>query len=138
MARPAEADTAIVTPTDRRPAKCAGQGPADRAMGFRLHRIFPSFPTHGGWESMAVHVVLRYGSRADAEALLPVFLDAPAQRDHLVPVFARHGIDTFAALLGHRTDRDWLGLRMAPTRRRAARRCAASSSPGRRRPSTTP
>ncbi|MEU5096368.1 hypothetical protein [Streptomyces sp. NPDC020996] len=43
------------------------------------------------WEAMAVHVVLRYGSGADAEALLPVFLDAPAQRDHLVPVFARHG-----------------------------------------------
>ncbi|MER6626868.1 hypothetical protein ABT301_01260 [Streptomyces sp. NPDC000987] len=52
-----------------------------------------------GWESMAVHVVLRYGSGADAEALLPVFLDAPAQRDHLVPVFARHGDLTMAERL---------------------------------------
>ncbi|NEA99117.1 hypothetical protein [Streptomyces sp. SID13726] len=36
-------------------------------------------------------VVLRYGSRSDAEALLPVFLDDPGARERLVPVFARHG-----------------------------------------------
>ncbi|MER6607660.1 hypothetical protein ABT282_17510 [Streptomyces sp. NPDC000927] len=43
------------------------------------------------WESMAVDVVLRYGSRSDAEALLPVFLDDPGAREQLIPVFARHG-----------------------------------------------
>lgn len=43
------------------------------------------------WESMVVDVVLRYGSRSDAEALLPVFLDDPGARERLVPVFARHG-----------------------------------------------
>ncbi|MFF9351848.1 hypothetical protein [Streptomyces sp. NPDC014734] len=42
-------------------------------------------------ESTAVDVVLRYGSRSDAEALLPVFLDDPEAREGLVPVFARHG-----------------------------------------------
>ncbi|MFI6283946.1 hypothetical protein ACIBCM_04155 [Streptomyces sp. NPDC051018] len=43
------------------------------------------------WESTAVDVVLRHGSRSDAEALLPVFLDDPGARGSLVPVFARHG-----------------------------------------------
>ncbi len=43
------------------------------------------------WESMAVEVVLRYGSRSDAEALLPVFLADPTRRKRLVAVFARHG-----------------------------------------------
>jgi len=43
------------------------------------------------WESMVVDVVLRYGSRSDVEALLPVFLDDPKAREQLVPVFARHG-----------------------------------------------
>lgn len=43
------------------------------------------------WESMVVNVVLRYGSRSDVEALLPVFLDDPGAREKLVPVFARHG-----------------------------------------------
>ncbi|MFB7918370.1 hypothetical protein [Streptomyces sp. NPDC056061] len=43
------------------------------------------------WESTVVDVVLRYGSRSDAEALLPVFLDDPEARARLVPVFARHG-----------------------------------------------
>ncbi|MEV8031692.1 hypothetical protein [Streptomyces sp. NPDC086182] len=43
------------------------------------------------WESMVVDVVLRYGSRSDVEALLPVFLDDPGAREKLVPIFARHG-----------------------------------------------
>ncbi|MGW1271896.1 hypothetical protein [Streptomyces sp. NPDC002491] len=43
------------------------------------------------WESTVVDVVLRYGSRSDVEALLPVFLDEPGAREALVPVFARHG-----------------------------------------------
>lgn len=50
----------------------------------------------GPWESMVVDVVVRYGSRCDAEALLPVFLNGPAARERLVPVFARHG-DTSVA-----------------------------------------
>lgn len=40
---------------------------------------------------MVVDMVLRYGSRSDAEALLPVFLDDPGARERLVPIFARHG-----------------------------------------------
>lgn len=43
------------------------------------------------WESTAVGVVVRHGSRSDAEALLPVFLADPEARRDLVPVFARHG-----------------------------------------------
>ncbi|MFE5325431.1 hypothetical protein ACFRCG_03270 [Embleya sp. NPDC056575] len=43
------------------------------------------------WESRVVDVVLRYGSRFDAEVLLPVFLGDPEAREELVPVFARHG-----------------------------------------------
>ncbi|MGW1991306.1 hypothetical protein [Embleya sp. NPDC001921] len=34
---------------------------------------------------------MRYGSRSDAQALLPAFLDDPEAREELIPVFARHG-----------------------------------------------
>ncbi|MGV9313620.1 hypothetical protein ACWDR0_15735 [Streptomyces sp. NPDC003691] len=51
------------------------------------------------WESMVVDVVLRHGSRSDAEALLPVFLDDPGARERLVPVFARHGDTSIAERL---------------------------------------
>ncbi|MFD7879028.1 hypothetical protein ACFV5G_33875 [Streptomyces sp. NPDC059766] len=40
---------------------------------------------------MAAEAVLRHGGRADAEALLPLFLSAPAAHEALVPVLARHG-----------------------------------------------
>jgi len=43
------------------------------------------------WESMVVAVLLRHGSRSDAEVLLPAFLDDPESRAHLVPVLAKHG-----------------------------------------------
>ncbi|GCD97002.1 hypothetical protein [Embleya hyalina] len=43
------------------------------------------------WESTVVDVVLRHGSRSDVEALLPVFVDDPAARANLVPIFARYG-----------------------------------------------
>lgn len=43
------------------------------------------------WESMAAEAVLRHGGSADAEALLPLFLSAPAAHEALVPVLARHG-----------------------------------------------
>lgn len=43
------------------------------------------------WESTAVEVVLRHGSRADAQALLAAFLEDPVARRQLVPVFAEHG-----------------------------------------------
>ncbi|MGW1065641.1 hypothetical protein ACWD4F_14140 [Streptomyces aureus] len=43
------------------------------------------------WESMVAEAVLRHGGPADAEALLPLFLAAPAAHDALVPVLARHG-----------------------------------------------
>jgi hypothetical protein len=43
------------------------------------------------WESTVVDVVLRHGSRVDADALLPVFLRDQEERERLVPVFARHG-----------------------------------------------
>jgi hypothetical protein len=43
------------------------------------------------WESAVVDVVLRHGSRSDAQALLAVFLEDPEARGRLVPVFARHG-----------------------------------------------
>ncbi|MFE1440600.1 hypothetical protein [Streptomyces sp. NPDC058739] len=43
------------------------------------------------WESMAAEAVLRHGGPADARALLPLFLSAPAAHEALVPVFARHG-----------------------------------------------
>ncbi|MFD5514730.1 hypothetical protein [Streptomyces sp. NPDC127066] len=43
------------------------------------------------WESMAAEAVLRHGGSADAEALLPLFVSAPAAHEALVPVFARHG-----------------------------------------------
>jgi hypothetical protein len=49
------------------------------------------------WESTVVDVVLRYGSRADANALLPVFLRDPEGRERLVPVFALHGDDSARA-----------------------------------------
>lgn len=43
------------------------------------------------WESTVVDVVLRHGSRSDAQALLTEFLEDPEARRRLVPVFARHG-----------------------------------------------
>lgn len=43
------------------------------------------------WESAAVGIVRRYGSRADAEALFGAFLEDPVARDGLIPVFAEHG-----------------------------------------------
>jgi hypothetical protein len=52
-----------------------------------------------GGESMAVEVVLRHGSLADARALLPAFLDSPATRPDLVPVLAAHGDATIAERL---------------------------------------
>ncbi|MFJ7967270.1 hypothetical protein [Streptomyces sp. NPDC096324] len=51
------------------------------------------------WESMAAEAVLRHGGSADAEALLPLFLSAPAAHEALVPVFARHGDRQLAARL---------------------------------------
>ncbi|WP_328443504.1 hypothetical protein OG780_00510 [Streptomyces sp. NBC_00386] len=51
------------------------------------------------WESMAAEAVLRHGGSADAEALLPLFLSAPAAHSALVPVFARHGDRRLAARL---------------------------------------
>ncbi|WP_326687108.1 hypothetical protein OIE63_08030 [Streptomyces sp. NBC_01795] len=53
----------------------------------------------GTWESRVVAVVLRHGSRADAEALLPLFVDDPGAREGLLPVLARHGDRTLAARL---------------------------------------
>ncbi|MEU4172107.1 hypothetical protein AB0F46_35150 [Streptomyces sp. NPDC026665] len=43
------------------------------------------------WESMAAETVLRHGGPADAEALLPLFVSAPAAHEALLPVLARHG-----------------------------------------------
>ncbi|HEX6358342.1 hypothetical protein [Actinophytocola sp.] len=43
------------------------------------------------FESAVVDVVMRYGSRSDAQALLPAFLEDPEAGHRLVPVFARHG-----------------------------------------------
>ncbi len=43
------------------------------------------------WESTVVDVILRHGSRSDAQALLPVFLEDPEAHQSLVPVFAQHG-----------------------------------------------
>ncbi|MFE2533593.1 hypothetical protein [Streptomyces sp. NPDC059371] len=51
------------------------------------------------WESMAAEAVLRHGGSADAEALLPLFVSAPAAHEALVPVFARHGDRRLAARL---------------------------------------
>ncbi|MET7988358.1 hypothetical protein [Streptomyces sp. NPDC005281] len=51
------------------------------------------------WESMAAEAVLRHGGSADAEALLPLFLSAPAGHAALVPVLARHGDRRLAARL---------------------------------------
>ncbi|MGW1681710.1 hypothetical protein [Saccharopolyspora sp. NPDC002376] len=50
-----------------------------------------SAPGFRYWESAAVEVVVRHGSRSDAEALLPIFLANPEERAELVRVFARHG-----------------------------------------------
>ncbi|WP_093157648.1 hypothetical protein [Saccharopolyspora antimicrobica] len=44
-------------------------------------------------------VVVRHGSLADAEALLPVFLAAPEERAELVRVLARHGDTALAERL---------------------------------------
>ncbi|MFE4698600.1 hypothetical protein ACFRIC_16175 [Streptomyces sp. NPDC056738] len=43
------------------------------------------------WESLAAEAVLRHGGPTDAEALLPLFLSAPAAHEALIPVLARHG-----------------------------------------------
>ncbi|MFD8733633.1 hypothetical protein ACFV06_01810 [Streptomyces sp. NPDC059618] len=51
------------------------------------------------WESMAAEVVLRHGGPADAQALLPLFVSAPAAHEALVPVLARHGDRRLAARL---------------------------------------
>jgi hypothetical protein len=48
---------------------------------------------------MAAEAVLRHGGSADAEALLPLFLSAPAAHEALVPVLARHGDRRLAARL---------------------------------------
>ncbi|MEU9115789.1 hypothetical protein AB0D04_29425 [Streptomyces sp. NPDC048483] len=53
----------------------------------------------GRREAMAVEVILRHGSRADAEALFPVFLSSPEAHEQLVPVFARHGDRSLAERL---------------------------------------
>lgn len=50
-----------------------------------------------------VDVVVRHGSGADAEALLPMFLDDPAGRADLLPVLARHGDPGLAARLAAAT-----------------------------------
>lgn len=64
--------------------RCAGDDPSEVAWQ---------------WESMAAEAVLRHGSSADAEALLPLFLSAPAAHEALMPVFARHGDRRLAARL---------------------------------------
>ncbi|MFG2951945.1 hypothetical protein [Streptomyces adustus] len=51
------------------------------------------------WEFMAAEAVLRHGGPADAQALLPLFLSAPAAHEALVPVLARHGDRQLAARL---------------------------------------
>ncbi|MEU6536624.1 hypothetical protein [Streptomyces sp. NPDC047000] len=66
-----------------------GISPATRALLDRYQSGTGAVPWR--WESTVVDVVLRYGSRADAEALLPAFLDDPEAREALVPVFARRG-----------------------------------------------
>ncbi|MDI1465362.1 hypothetical protein QEZ54_30780 [Catellatospora sp. KI3] len=43
------------------------------------------------WESTVVEVIVRRGSRSDAQALLGTFLDDPEARRRLVPVLAQHG-----------------------------------------------
>ncbi|MFE1290876.1 hypothetical protein [Streptomyces sp. NPDC058751] len=48
---------------------------------------------------MAAEAVLRHGGPADAQALLPLFLSAPAAHEALVPVLARHGDRRLAARL---------------------------------------
>ncbi|MEU8078723.1 hypothetical protein AB0B31_25180 [Catellatospora citrea] len=50
-------------------------------------------------ESTVVDVILRHGSLADAQALLPVFVENPEARRRLVPIFARHGDASTAGLL---------------------------------------
>ena len=45
---------------------------------------------------LLVTVILRHGSRADAEALLPVFLAAPERHAALVDILAAHGDATMA------------------------------------------
>jgi hypothetical protein len=54
-----------------------------------------------GWQEMELHaaVVLRHGSRVDAEALLPVFLSAPEWNGALVPILAEHGDASLAQRL---------------------------------------
>ena len=51
------------------------------------------------WEARAVDVVLRHGSPADADVLLPVFLADPELRGALLPVFAQYGDTTTAERL---------------------------------------
>jgi hypothetical protein len=56
--------------------------------------------------SAAAAAVLRWGSGEDAEALLPVFLEAPQACAELLPIFARHGDAAIAERLMALTDRD--------------------------------
>lgn len=51
----------------------------------------------------SVDAVVRHGSGADADALLAVFLDDPAGRAELLPVFARHGDQDLAGRLAAAT-----------------------------------
>lgn len=51
------------------------------------------------WRSAAATAVLRHGSRDDAEALLPMFLETPEAHADLLPVFARYGDVTTAERL---------------------------------------
>lgn len=57
----------------------------------------------------AVRTILRYGSGADAAALLPAFLADPEGRAHLLPVLGEHGDATVAeALFAACFDDGWL------------------------------
>ncbi|GIF97061.1 hypothetical protein [Catellatospora citrea] len=51
------------------------------------------------WESTVVDVVLRHGSRSDAQALLPRFLAEPDVHRRLMPIFAQHGDPSMAGPL---------------------------------------
>ncbi|KAA5837300.1 hypothetical protein ABT337_14975 [Saccharopolyspora hirsuta] len=61
----------MVTGTARALASAYGETPA------------PGFTS---WESAAVEVAVRHGSRADAEAPLPVFPEAPAEALHTLGI----------------------------------------------------
>lgn len=64
------------------------------------HRLLDSrTATSRRWRSAAAAAVLRHGSRDDAEALLPLFLETPETHADLLPVFAQHGDITTAERL---------------------------------------